>query len=218
MLEIEKSSTSIVSESFSTLKTNIQYSSLDKKYKVIVVTSANPGEGKTFLSSNLALTLAQGNKKVILIDCDFRKPNIHRSFRLSNSIGLSEILVGAETASLSIKSYNENLDIITSGHMPPNPVETLASDRMSNYLDELKQEYDYIILDTPPILFVSDSQVLAAKADGTILVVKNNKTKKNEIKEAYLRLKSVNAYVIGTVLNGIKLESKYAYKYGKRKL
>ena len=218
MIEIEKSPTSIISESFRTLKTNIQYSSLDKKYKVIVVTSANPGEGKTFTSSNLALTLAQGNKKVILIDCDFRKPNIHRRFKISNSIGLSEILVSEENHSLSIKTYNDNLDIITSGHMPPNPVEALACDKMSNYIEELKEEYDYIILDSPPVLFVSDSQVLAAKADGTILVVKNNKTKKNEIKEAYLRLKSVNANIIGTVLNGIKPESKYSYKYGKSKI
>ena len=105
MIEIEKSSTSIISESFNTLKTNIKYSSLDKKYKVIVITSANPEEGKTFTSSNLALTLAQGNKKVLLIDCDFRKPNIHRRFGFSNSIGLSELLVEEEIAFLSIKRY-----------------------------------------------------------------------------------------------------------------
>ena len=214
MLEMDKLSTSIVSESFRTLKTNIQYSSPDKKYKVIVVTSANPGEGKTFVSSNLALTLAQGDKKVMLIDCDFRKPNIHRKFRLSNSNGLSEILVSEKIDPSAIKSYNENLDITTSGHMPPNPVEALASDKMCNFLEELKKDYDYVILDTPPVLFVSDAQVLSTKADGTILVAKINKTKRNEIKEAYLRLKSVNANVIGTVLNGVKLESKYSYKYG----
>lgn len=216
MLEMDKLSTSIASESFRTLKTNIQYSSPDKKYKVIVVTSANPGEGKTFVSSNLALTLAQGDKKVMLIDCDFRKPNIHRRFRLSNSIGLSEILVSEEVDPSAIKNYNENLDITTSGHMPPNPVEALASDKMCNFLEELKKDYDYVILDTPPVLFVSDAQVLSVKADGTILVAKINKTKKNEIKEAYLRLKSVNANVIGTVLNGVKLESKYSYKYGTK--
>ena len=213
MIEVEKSQTSIIAESFRNLKTNIQYSSLDKKYKVIVITSANPNEGKTFVSSNLALTLSEGNKKVVLVDCDFRKANIHRKFKISNSIGLSEILVGQETIESVIEKYNDSLDIITSGHMPPNPSEALASEKMSNFLEDLKSKYDYIILDTPPILFVSDSQVLAAKADGTILVAKSGKTKKNEIKEAYMRLKSINAYVIGTVFNGVKLENK-KYKYG----
>lgn len=214
MLEVEKSPTSVIAESFRTLKTNIQYSSLDKKYKVIVVTSANPSEGKTFVSSNLALTLSEGNKKVVLIDCDFRKPNIHRRFKISNSMGLSEILVGEYIEALSIKKYNDNLDIITSGYMTPNPSEALVSEKMSNFLEELRNKYDYIILDTPPILFVSDSQGLAAKADGTILVARSEKTKKNEIKEAYIRLKNINATVIGTVLNGVKLENKkYSYKY-----
>ncbi len=217
MLEVEKPSGAIIAESFRTIKTNIQYSSLDKNYQVIVVTSPNPGEGKTFISSNLALTLSQGNKRVILIDCDFRKPNIHRRFKLSNTLGLSEILVGEGSFYLLLKKYSSNLDIITSGHMPPNPAEALASERMYAFIEELRNEYDYIILDSPPILFVSDPQILATKADGAILVVKCGKTKKEEIKEAYMRLKSINVNVIGTILNAIKIDSKkYSYKYGGR--
>ena len=217
MLEVEKASGAIIAESFRTIKTNIQYSSLDKNYQVIVVTSPNPGEGKTFISSNLALTLAQGNKRVILIDCDFRKPSIHRRFKVSNTLGLSEILVGEDSFKLLLKKYSDNLDIITSGHMPPNPAEALASERMYAFIEVLRNEYDYIILDSPPVLFVSDSQILSTKADGVILVVKCGKTNKEEIKEAYMRLKSINVNVIGAILNAIKIDSKkYSYKYGER--
>lgn len=214
MIEVEKSATSIMAESFRKIKTNIQYSSLDKKYKVIAITSSKPGEGKTFVASNLAVTLSQGGKKVILIDCDFRNPNIHKKFRFSNITGLSEILLDKENLNIAAREYNENLVVITSGNMPPNPSETLASERMSEFLEELKKHYDYIILDTPPILFVSDSQVISIKADGTILVVRAEKTKKHEIKESYRILKDVNAKIIGTVLNGLKNESrKYYGKY-----
>ncbi|VYT79934.1 polysaccharide biosynthesis tyrosine autokinase [Clostridium tertium] len=215
MLEVEKSYTSMLAESFRTLKTNIQYSSLDKKYKVIVITSSKPGEGKTFVASNLAITLAQGGKKVILMDCDFRSPSIHKKFKYSNITGLSELLLDKENFNISERKYNDDLVVITSGRMPPNPSETLASERMSELLEELKEEYDYIILDTPPLLFVSDPQVIATKADGTILVVRADKTKKYEIKESYRILKNINANIIGMVLNGSKIKSKKYYgKYG----
>ena len=217
MLEVEKSYTSMIAESFRTIKTNIQYSSLDKKYKVIVITSSKPGEGKTFVASNLALTLAQGGKRVVLIDCDFRNPNIHRKFKYSNIYGLSEILLDKERFNISERKYNDNLIVITSGRMPPNPSETLASERMSEFLEELKEEYDYIILDTPPLLFVSDPQVISTKADGTILVVRADKTKKYEIKESYGILKSINVNVIGTILNGAKIKKrKYYGEYGEK--
>ncbi len=217
MLEVEKVHGTIIAESFRTLKINMQYSSLDKNYQVIVVTSSNLGEGKTFIASNLALSLSQGNKRVILIDCDFRKPNIHRKFKLPNTLGLSEILAGEGVIHLLIRKYNSNLDIITSGHILPNPAEALESEKMDTFIEALRSEYDYIILDTPPILLVSDPQILATKADGTILVAKYGKTNKDEIKESYRMLKNINVNVIGTVLNGIKMDSKkYFYKYNKR--
>ncbi|MDV4150433.1 CpsD/CapB family tyrosine-protein kinase [Clostridium sp. AL.422] len=211
MLEVEKKSTSIIAESFRKLKTNIQYSSLDKKCKVIAITSSKPGEGKTFVSSNLALTLSEGNRKVILIDCDFRNPNIHRKFNISNITGLSETLLDKENFNIAIRKYSENFVIITSGNMPPNPSETLASERMAEFLEELKEKYDYIILDTPPLLVVSDPQVISIKADGTILVVRVGNTKKYEIQESYKILKSINANVVGTILNGMKNEDKKYY-------
>ncbi|MBE6055125.1 MAG: CpsD/CapB family tyrosine-protein kinase [Clostridium sartagoforme] len=216
MLEVEKKPTSIMAEEFRKLKTNIQYASLDKKYTIIAVTSSMPAEGKTFVASNLAVTLAQGNKKVILIDCDFRNPNIHRRFNFSNITGVSEVLLDKENMGVATREYNDNLTVITSGHMPPNPSETLASERMSEFLQELREEYDYIILDTPPLLLVSDAQLVSIKADGTILVARAEKSKKNEIKEAYKMLRNINVNIIGTILNGVKSESKKYY--GKYKI
>lgn len=217
MLEVEKIHGNIIAESFRTLKINMQYSSLDKNYQVIVLTSSNIGEGKTFIASNLALTLSQGNKRVILIDCDFKNPNIHIKFKLPNTLGLSEILEGEGDIHLLVRKYNSNLDIITSGHRLPNPTEALESEKMDTLIETLRDEYDYIIFDTPAILFESVAQILATKADGTILVVKYGKTNKDEIKESYMRLKNINVNVIGTVLNSIKMDhKKYFYKYIRR--
>lgn len=203
MFTVEKEPKSIISESFRILRTNLQYSSLDKKHKVIVITSSNPGEGKTTIASNLALTLAEEEKKVILIDCDLRRPYIHRIFKISNANGLSQVLLGAKNLDTASTKYKENLSILTSGYIPPNPAEMLASEKMSKLLYKLREEFDYIILDTPPVLLVTDSQILSTKADGTILVVRSEKTKKVEVKDSIGLLKKVNANIIGTVLNCI---------------
>ena len=212
MLEVEKYSPSIVDESFRKIKTTIEYSYRDKNYKAIAITSSKYGEGKTFVAANLALILSQGNKKVILIDCDFRKPNIHKKFNISNGIGLSEILMNEENLSIATREYNENFYIVTAGKMPLKPSDTLASKAMSDLLEKLKNDYDYIILDTSPILFLSDSQVISNKADGTILVVRSEKTKDYEVKEAYNILKNINVNMIGVILNGIRSESKKYFR------
>lgn len=215
MLIVEKEPKSVISESFRTLRTNLQYSSLDKEYKIIVITSPNQGEGKTTIASNLALTLAEGEKKVVLIDCDLRKPSIHRYFKISNKIGLSQVLLGEENFHIASKKYKDNMTILTSGHIPPNPAEALASDRMGKFLEWLKEEFDYIILDTPPVLIVTDSQILSTKADGTILVVRAEKTKKDEMRESIGLLKQVNTNIIGIVLNGVNNDSKYKHYYAE---
>lgn len=217
MFTIEKRPKSVISENFRILRTNLQYSSLDKKYKVIVITSSNPGEGKTTISSNLALTLAEEDKKVVLIDCDLRRPYIHRIFKISNGNGLSQVLLGKKDFNIASTKYKENLTILTSGYIPPNPAEMLASDKMSKLLDNLREEFDYIILDTPPVLLVTDSQILSTKADGTILVVKSEKTKKTEVKDSIELLKKVNANIIGTVLNGVNSKENKHYSYYSEK-
>ena len=217
MFIIEKDPKSIAAESYRTLRTSIQYSSFDKEIKVIVITSAEPGEGKSITVGNLALALAQDGKKVILIDCDLRKPALHKRFKVSNTVGLSEVLIGNEKVEEATQMHNDNLVILTSGKLPPNPAEMLASKAMTNLIESLKSSFDYIILDSPPVQVVTDSQILSTKADGTILVVKAQKTKRDSVKNAIGLLKNVNANILGTVLNGVEKSKKnYYYHYGDK--
>jgi len=211
---VEKEPKSIVAESYRTLRTNLQYSSFDGDYKVIVITSSNPAEGKSTVAGNLALSLSKGDKKVILIDCDLRKPALHKRFKLSNTTGLSEIILEKETNVIVGQRYNENLIVITGGTIPPNPSEMLGSKYMSNLIEALRELYDYVILDTPPIQLVTDAQILSAKADGTILVVRAEETKKSSVHNAIDLLRKVNANIIGIVLNGVDIkESNNNYYY-----
>ena len=217
MFIVEKEPKSIAAESYRTLRTNIQYSSFDKDYKLIVITSSEPGEGKSTTSGNLALCLAQDNKKVILIDCDLRKPSLHKKFKISNLVGLSDVIIGKSDLKEAAQKYNNNLVLLPSGKIPPNPSEMLSSKAMENLLEKLKEDFDYIIIDTPPVQAVTDSQILSTKADGTILVVRSEITKKESVKNAINLLNKVNANIIGTVLNGIDASrNKYYYYYGNK--
>lgn len=214
---VEREPKSIAAESYRTLRTNIQYSSFDEDYKVIVITSSEPGEGKSTTAGNLALSLAQGEKKVILIDCDLRKPSIHKKFKLSNTLGLSDVIVEKESVTNVGYKYNKNLTVLTSGKIPPNPAEMLGSKAMTALLDALKKVFDYVIIDTPPIQAVTDAQILSTKADGTILVVRAEKTKKDSVHNSVSLLKKVNANIIGTVLNGLEMNNNnYYYYYGDK--
>lgn len=217
MFVIEKKPKSIAAESYRTLRTNIQYSSFDKEIQVIVITSSEPGEGKSTTAGNLALSLSQDGKKVILIDSDLRKPSIHKNFKITNILGLSDVLIGKEDINKVVSKYNNNLLILTSGKIPPNPSEMLASKAMTKLIEVLKESFDYIILDTPPVQAVTDSQILSAKADGTILVVKAQKTKRDSVKNAVALLNKVNANILGTVLNGLEeSRNNYYYYYGEK--
>lgn len=182
-----------------------------------MVTSSEPGEGKSTTAGNLALCLAQGDKKVILVDCDLRKPSLHKKFKVSNIIGLSDVIIGKEELVTAFHRYNKNLVILTSGKIPPNPSEMLSSKTMTVLLEELKNNFDYIILDTPPVQAVTDSQILSTKSDGTIIVVKAERTKKDSVENSINLLKKVNANIIGTVLNGVdNSRNKYYYYYGEK--
>ena len=218
MFVVERKPKSIGAEAYRTLRTNIQYSSFDGKYKVIVVSSAEPGEGKSTTSGNLALALAQGGNKVLLMDCDMRKPSIHKSFKISNIAGLSDLLLNINTTEEVMNKFNDNLTIIPSGSIPPNPSEMLDSKSMELFLQEMRGKFDYIIIDTPPLQAVTDAQILSAKVDGTLLVVKADKTKRDSVKNAVNLIKTVNGTVIGTVLNSVdKSKNKYYYYYGEEK-
>ncbi len=218
MLGINNKAKSVSAESYKTLRTNIQYSSVDKKIKCILITSAEPAEGKSTTASNLAISFAEEDKKVIIIDCDLRKPSLHKKFRVSNVIGLSDILVGKSTIDESITKFSENLSILTSGKTPPNPSEMLGSKNMTKLLEQIKSTYDIIILDSAPLQAVTDAQILSTKVDGTLLVVKANKTKKESMLQAKELLEKVGANILGIVLNGVKeVRGKYYHYYGNEK-
>ena len=216
MILLENNQKSIAAESYRTLRTNIQYSSFDNPVKSIVITSSEPGEGKSTTSANLALSFALDEKKTILIDCDLRKPVVHKEFGISNSKGLTEFLLGKEEFSKVVHKHKSGLHILPSGLIPPNPAEMLASRAMEHLLAQLEERYDYIIIDTPPVNAVADSKILSTKVDGTILVVKYGYTKKDVVLEAVKGLKAVKANIIGTVFNGEEShKSKYYYYYKK---
>lgn len=216
MFIVETKPKSVAAEAYRSLKTNIQYSSFDKKYKTIVVTSANPGEGKSTTAGNLALTLAEGDAKVLLVDCDMRKPAMHKSFRVTNTYGISDVLLQRQKVMDVAHKYNNNLSIITAGKIPPNPIEMLSSKAMTLFLEEMKNHFDYIVLDTPPLQAVADAQILATKVDGTLVVVRAGVTKKDEVHNSIDILKKVNANIIGTVLHAVdNSRNKYYYYYGE---
>ena len=211
MFIVDKLPKSITAESYRSLRTNIQYSSIDKHVKTLVVTSSNAGEGKSTVAGNLAYTFFQGGKRVLIIDCDLRKPSLHRKFNVSNEVGLTDVLVGTSELNKVMKKIDDNLYLLTTGTLPPNPAEIIGSNTMENFLEECKINFDYIILDTPPILPVTDSKLLAIKADATVLVVRSEISKLKHVSQAFKELGKVNANVIGTILNDVEVHSERLY-------
>ncbi|WP_160674449.1 CpsD/CapB family tyrosine-protein kinase [Clostridium sp. C8-1-8] len=198
------------SEAFTTLRTTIQYSYLTNSMKSLVVTSSNSGEGKSTVACNLATSFSQSNKKVLLLDCDFRNPTIHKQFNLRNNIGLSDILLGKYKFQDCLQSCDiDNLYIITCGSIPNNPAELLSGINMLQFITELKEDFDLIILDTPPILGFADAQILSAINDGTIIVSKYGKTNKKSIIKSKEIVSKVNGKIIGSIINDIPRKASY---------
>ena len=202
-----------ITESYKSIRTNIMYSMpKTDSAKVIVVTSASPSEGKTTTCTNLALTFAQINAKVLLIDCDLRKPKIHRYLNLERKVGLSNVLCGFADLDTAIKTnVRNNLDVLTSGETPPNPAELLGSSEFESLINTLKERYDYIFIDTPPVNIVTDATIAIKHVTGTVLIVRRNHTTYDMLEEALDRLNRVNTNIIGTILIDGK-ESKFAYR------
>lgn len=215
MFVMEKAPKSIDAEAYRSLRSNIEYSSFDDEYRAIVVTSSVPGEGKSTTSGNLALSLAQSGNKVLLVDCDMRKPSIHKKFKISNMSGTAELLLRKESFEDVANCYNENLTIITAGKIPPNPSEMLSSRAMTAFIKEMKKEFKYIILDTPPLQAVTDAQVLSTKADGVLLVVRAGSTKREMVLNSVDLIEKVHGKIIGTVLNGVENKKNNYYYYGE---
>jgi len=203
---------SIVTEQFRTLRTNINFSMPDKELKTLIFTSASPGEGKSTVAANSAVVFAQEGKRVLLVDADMRKPTVHYTYHVTNTIGLSNLLTRQAILEDVLKDTEiENLQLITCGPIPPNPAELIGSQTMERMMVEMKEKFDVIIFDAPPVLSVADAQILSNKCDGTILVMSSGQTEKTELLKAKEALVSSNANIIGVVLNNFELSKDHHY-------
>ncbi len=209
-----------VVEAYKTIRTNILFLIAQNNGKVISLSSADAGEGKSTTSINLAVSFAQLNKKVLLVDADMRRSSIHKKLKLSNENGLSNLLAGFASLEETTFKYTDYLDIITAGPIPPNPSELLSSAAFESFVEAVKEKYDYVFIDTPPINIVSDTLVLAPKTDGLILLVRNGYTPHDEFEEALASAKMANINVMGAIMNGTNPDEsryfKYKYKYRYR--
>ena len=204
-----------VAEAYRMLRTNIMFSSVDKKIKTIVVTSAGPSEGKSTVAANFGITLAHADSKVLIIDCDLRKPTIHKKFGLSNRVGLTNILAQKLDFRKNMQNVAQipNLYFITSGPLPPNPSELVGSEKMRNLMWEIYEEFDYIIFDTPPVGVVTDAAQLSSFMDGVILVLESGNVEIEAAQRAKALLSNVKANILGVVLNKIEAKANDYYKY-----
>nr|WP_245622873.1 CpsD/CapB family tyrosine-protein kinase [Lysinibacillus contaminans] len=205
-------SKSLISEQFRTMRTNIRFSMPDQDIKSLLVTSSIAGEGKSTNAANLGVVFAQEGKRVLIIDADMRKPTLHHTFRTLNSSGLSDVLTRQQIYFNVIqKTSVEGLSVIPSGPLPPNPVELLSSKTMDILMQDLRKDYDIVILDAPPLLSVSDAQILSNKCDGTLLIVNMDVAQKVDVLKAKATLSSSKAKILGVVLNNIKIPKNHYY-------
>ncbi|QXE01070.1 CpsD/CapB family tyrosine-protein kinase [Terribacillus sp. DMT04] len=203
-----------ISEQYRTIRTNIEFASVDQELSTLLVTSSGPSEGKSSTTANLGVVFAQQGKKILLIDGDLRKPTVHYTFKLDNRIGLSTVLVGEKTLEETVKETDvPNLDILTCGPIPPNPSELLGSKAMKQMLQIAQETYDVIVFDTPPVLAVTDAQILANICDGSIIVARSEQTEYDAIQKAKELLEPAHAKMLGVVLNDVAQKKSNTYYY-----
>ena len=200
-------------EAIRSVRTNIQFSSLDKKNKVISITSTKPAEGKSTVIYKLAKSFADNGDKVILLDCDLRSPSISEIAGINDNVGITNYLTGKVNIQRAINKDREqsNLDMIFTGPVPPNPAEILASETFKEFIEDLSKEYDYVFIDTPPVGLFTDASLVSTISDGVIFVIKSSDTKKEDIALALENLKKVDAHILGAVLTHMPMKDK---KYG----
>jgi len=201
-------------EAYRTLRTNIQFSSLDKPLQTLLATSTAPDEGKSTTIANLAVTMAQAEQRVILVDCDLRRPSLHTLFDLSNETGLTSMILAQEDADIPLQDTGvAGLRLLASGPLPPRPADVLGSRRMEAAIARLRAEADIVLFDTPPVVAVIDAAVLATKVDGVLLIFQANQTNRDRARQARQILEKVKANIVGVVLNNAPAEQGYGY-YG----
>ncbi|GAA1519927.1 polysaccharide biosynthesis tyrosine autokinase [Nocardioides humi] len=203
-------------ESFRVLRTNLQFVDVDSEQKVFVVTSAVPGEGKTSTAVNLAISLAQGGARTLLVEGDLRRPMAAKRLGMDEAVGLTNVLVGKVKAPDVFQIHNDSrLSVVASGPIPPNPAELIQSHAMEDFLAYVREEYDVVIVDAPPLLPVTDAALLAAKSDGALVVLSHGKVTKEQVRHSIERLGQVDAHFAGLVLNKVPAKGKsYGYGYG----
>ena len=206
-------SKSPVSEAYRTIRTNVQFSAVNKELKTIVISSATANEGKSAIISNLGVVMSQAGQKGIIMDCNFRNPTQHKIFQLPNN-GLSNCIAMPQSVLEFIQHTDiAGLDVLTSGPVAPNPSEILSSKRMNEVLEVLSKEYDYVLIDTPPILPFTDAAVMASKVDGVILLTAWGSIKPEIAIDAKNRLVQAGANIIGVILNKVEVTNGYGYGY-----
>lgn len=202
------------SEDYRTLRTNLLYALVDTPPKVIAITSPGPTEGKSTTCANLAVVLTQADKNTLIIDGDLRKPAMHRVFGVRNFAGVVNVLAGEHDLREVWHEPLTGLKVVTAGPVPPNPADLLGSRRFAQLVGQVREEFDYVLIDTPPIELVSDPAILATQTDGVLLVVDAQKTRKGAVRQAMRNLEAVGAKVLGTVMNNVK-DSRGGYYYGQ---
>lgn len=206
-----------VSEQFRTIRTNITYSSIDTEIKSVLFTSATPNAGKSTTAANVAVAYAQSGKKTLILDADLRRPTMHYTFEMNNQRGLSTAIVNEMEVEEMVRPTDiDNLDVITSGPIPPNPSELIASNKMAQFFKILTLQYDMVIVDSPPILAVTDGQLLSKLVDGTIMVTDVEQNNRDVLTQAKELLHKADASITGVVLNNKKMDTdnNYYYYYG----
>ena len=201
-----------LAEAFRQLRTNVQFMDVDTEHKVILVTSASSGEGKSTTVCNLGLALAEAGTSVLIIDADLRRPSVARCLGVDGSIGLTNVLVNRVPVERAVQPLAPALDVLPSGLLPPNPSELLGSERMVNLLLALRGSYDVILIDTSPLLPVTDAAVLAPRADGVLVVVRHGRTTVQDLQSARSALDAVSARVLGSVLTMAAHTGKQTYR------
>lgn len=201
-------------EAYRVIRTGIQFAQAGKELQTIALTSCTPNEGKSTTIANLAVVLTQAGKSVLLIDCDMRNPTVHKNFNLSNKVGLSSCISMGTTLSDAVqKTSIEGLYALTGGVIPPNPSELLGSEQMKNVLQRAKEQYDYVLIDTPPVMPVTDALIVSRFVDGMILVIASAEVKVEIARDVKNQLVNAGANILGVVLNKVRSEH-HGYGYG----